>query len=521
MTTGLWLSPRWLSLGSLLGLVSVFVFSPNDVFPGGLFNSVPPAPSVEILKSHHIAVPVLPSVNRTQVFHAGEFSSILRQPLTYTRTKMLLAYLDRLRPEDFPKALEQVEIEGAGGKEICLDLVIGQWMEVDPEGALTAVDEAHRLESSELAGKIIGDVYGSWAGRDLAGALADVKETLTGDDRKTALEAIVSRVAQTDPAQALALARSLDKTQLDDYLLAIFDPWVARDPKAATEALLQISDPQQVRPAVDGMVQRLLAEDPQTALEWLNHLPDGKIRESAEDRLAFQWAGFDPAEAMKWMTGLPHSEKRDSQIDDIAVEWAILDATWAVTHAGTLPPGKQKESLMTWGMAQWSYNDADAAWAWANRLPPGEKENAIGTVIGYWSEYDPEAATTAALAMPEGKSRQDALGSIGRGWDWKTADPSATAAWLARIPVGPGRDTALESYSRSLLETDPERALQIAATASNIQARQKQLTSLLEDWMQRSPSKATAAVNRSSLPPAVKEQLLHPKPDRNSFHRFH
>ncbi len=497
-----------LSLGALVGLASVTTFpvarSSVDMAPAAesdanLF------PTEGGRTRLHSLVPSHQASHRA--FDAGEFNRILAEPTVYAQLKSLLTYLDHLRPEDYPRVLAQLQADDSNNREFALDVVLGRWMEVDPEGVMQAVDNAHHFEKPELAQRIISGIYGAWAARDPATALADARESLMGDDRRIALRAVLGQIARTDPTQALTLVMGMEKSQRPGSLKSIFEPWAERDAHGATQAMLGLTDPELRGQATRGILEQLIRTDPRAAQTWVDHLPVS-MRDSARESLAEAWSVTDPVAAIKWIASQPAAEWKESALANAGMDWAHLDPVWAMDFARSLPPGNQKNGMIYRAVAQWTYNDAKAAWAWAKSQPLDQQKTAISTVITFWSNYDTAAAAEAVFSLSEGKDRLDSLDIIVRDWDWGRADPHASNVLLDRLPVSPARDFALAKVSDQLLKTDPEKAVQLASTASGTEAREKQLGSLFAHWLKNDPAQAKAALSRSALPAAVKEQLL-------------
>jgi len=497
-----------LCLGALVGLASVTSF---PVARNRVDGPLAPESGSHLLSTEgghaHLHSLVPPNQASSRAFDNGEFNRILAEPTVYAQLKVLLTFLDRLRPEDYPQVLAKLQADDGNNREFALDVVLRRWMEVDPEGVMQAVDNAHHFERPELAERIISGIYGTWAGRDPATALADAHESLMGADRRIALRAVLGQIARTDPAQALTVVMGMEKSQRQESLKAIFEPWAGSDPQGATQAMLGLTDPELRERATQGILEHLIKSDPGAAQTWVDHLPVS-MRDSARESLAGAWSVTDPIAAIKWISSQPAAAWKESALANAGMDWAHLDPVWAMDFARSLPPGNQKNGMIYRAVGQWTYNDAKAAWAWAKSQPLDQQKTAISTVITFWSNYDTSAAAEAAFSLPEGKDRLDSLDIIVRDWDWGRADPKASNALLDRLPASPARDFALAKVSDQLLKTDPEKAVQLASTASGAEAREKQLGSLFAHWLKNDPAQAKAALNRSALPAAVKEQLL-------------
>ncbi|MEI9998558.1 MAG: hypothetical protein WDO13_05020 [Verrucomicrobiota bacterium] len=66
----------------------------------------------------------------------------------------------------------------------------------------------------------------------------------------------------------------------------------------------------------------------------------------------------------------------------------------------------------------------------------------------------------------------------------------------------------MKTFSSKVVSTDPDGADQWAESISDPTTRQAQVTSVLQAWMATDVASATAAVQKSSLPADVKNQLL-------------
>jgi hypothetical protein len=372
--------------------------------------------------------------------------------------------------------------------------------------------EARKLETPELAAQVISGVYAAWADSDPANALADARQSLTGTERQTALKAIIDKVAQDDPAQALDLVKGMGPSLVPDYLPSIFSHWADKDTPAATQALLQLPGEKQRTQAIQGIADQLVQNDPQSALTWMDQLPPGKMRDAAQGAVADQWAQIDPHAAIKWAEGLPTPAK-DTVVDEIAEQWTPNDAAGLIQYASTLPDGPEKDRLQGGlGIAQWAFDDAQSAWAWAQGLPADKKNDALATISSSWAEYDPAAATANALALPQGPTRDTALAAVANDWDYANTDPAQTTAWMAQLPTGLAHDAAAGKFSEEVVKTDPQRAVEMASSISDAQARQSQLTDLYQKWMQTDPASAKTSVANSDLPTDVKNRFIQPKP---------
>jgi hypothetical protein len=437
-----------------------------------------------------------------------KLAGILGEENAYLAAKDLSAYLNQLRPDDFPKVLDGFRSGSESNREWVVDMLIHRWMEVDPGGVGGAVVQARTMADKDFAARVVSDVYGDWAARDPQAALADARDMLYGDERRTALKAVVEKIAGTDPARAWQIVKSADGSHLTDYASAIFSQWARSDLAAATQALAQLPhEGNQIAPAAIGIVTALLEKDPRSAAAWINELPPGETRSWAMENLGGPWAKIDPQAAVTWAKSLT-GDGASGTMQEVCYQWSVQDPRTALAYAQSLSASDDwRGSIFFWAVGQWAIDDADAAGNWVINLPASqEKDDAAGQLISNWSEYDPVAAAAFVPRLPDGPDRQGAIGPVAEAW--AASDPDQTEQWVMQQPPGNGRDDAVKTVSNALAGSNPAHAVQLAGSIGDAHARDAQLQTLFQQWINTAPAEGKAALQNSELPLAVKNQLL-------------
>jgi hypothetical protein len=386
----------WLALGLAAG--AFFAPGTEDV------NSAP--------KVSHSPARVTPETS-AESFSAKsrQLAAILKEPNACHEFKSLLAFVDSLTPDEFPRALAQLRAAPETNRDETLDALIGRWMEIDPEGAIGSTVQARAMEDHDFGDRVITDIYNAWSRKDPDDALDDARHSLSGEEQKTALQAVLGQVAREDPGKALGVIAALPSDSSAPLVTTVFTGWAATDPASATRAALQFTDENRRLAALSGIAAGLVDRDPRAATAWANQLPPGTAHDAGLKEVAEAWSEIDPAAAMTWLNGLAAFKDKDSVRDSMALDWAVRDAVGTVKHGLTLPVGKERDSMLEWGLAQWTYDDAYAAGAWVKSLPASPtKKNSIATLMAYWCDYDPAAAAAYLAAIPESEGRRDGVG---------------------------------------------------------------------------------------------------------------
>jgi hypothetical protein len=138
----------------------------------------------------------------------------------------------------------------------------------------------------------------------------------------------------------------------------------------------------------------------------------------------------------------------------------------------------------------WASKDPRGAFTAALALPNGrERRNAVQNVFGTWAADDPQAAAGAVIAS--GLSRNDKVRAAGRIAEaWAQSDAPAALAWAKSLPARDGGDNAVASALRNLATTDGPAA---AAAWQELSPRQKkyQLANIIQSWAWQDREAAT------------------------------
>ena len=333
-----------------------------------------------------------------------------------------------------------------------------------------------------------------------------------GNERNAALGALLQKLVDDDPTQAVTLLASVPETGLrQSFAAQIAAAWTEHDP-AGSAAWLASSGPSFLARTVlnrllASAVTRWAAFDPAAAARFAASKPPASAGETQELRaVSREWARKDPAAALAWAQGMPAGDpRRPPAIYGVLEGWTDRDPAQAAGYVGQLSYGASRpyEGEAAAVVARWTERDPAAAARWAAGLPDRTaRRDALQQVAASWTAVDVPSAARWAAALPASPERAEIWRGIGEAW--ADVDPAGLEGWLSMLPAGEDRDLAVAAYTAKVVPTDPEKALTWAKTLSNGAFAAQQIDSLLAVWSRKDGLAARnwAVANQFSPVPA-------------------
>ena len=377
-------------------------------------------------------------------------NEILSDPDPLKRIERLMAYVNKLSPDEMPDAL------------VALQESAPDW---DPHMKMA-----------------VGLLLTRWASADSDAAFAYVEQMKNKDQARDATFSILRALASQDPQRALEWMSNkgsdMAKNGWMGHMLAgtIATEWVRRDPDAALAWANSLPENQR-HGALGGALETIAASDPNEAARRLLELDAGDAREKAAGSIANLWAKRAPQEAREWAMTLE---------------------------------GDDRESAMSRALGGWASTEPAEAAAFINDIPAEERtDSQIREVGRRWSEQEPSQAAEWLVNQPDTKGRTDAIGHAV--WHWTNDDPAGAADWLLQQPQGEFRDNGVGALAKATFDDDPASAVTWAATIDNDRQREGAIERGVREWAKREPAEARSWVQENStvLSPEQSERLLN------------
>lgn len=219
--------------------------------------------------------------------------------------------LERVR--EIERALHE---GGEDSREVVLDTLLADLVRLDP-GAAGAL--AASWETGEVRDLLLQRTARLWAAVDPPGALEWTAQIEEPDDRMLAAMSLCYTLAETDPADAVRVARLLGVPESDAGFGGLVQTWAETDLLGALGWTLQ----QPADPSRDALLARVAVvqarlQPAQAAQMVMTQMSSGQVREAAMLDVMQQWAAQDVEAARNWVTRLHDADLRERVHDELS-----------------------------------------------------------------------------------------------------------------------------------------------------------------------------------------------------------
>lgn len=292
--------------------------------------------------------------------------------------------------------------------------------------------------------------------------LAEILKHRSTFRRARLIESIANDLNASEIRQAIAELETTPIREKNDILVKLLARWGELDPQEALEFARRL--PQ--RPGYDAMnavVGNWMLKDPEKAEKWIAQLPNGLLRKVAWSGVIQKLSERDPKRAFMI------AEKTGNRYEFASLfeQWGKQDPEQAATHAVLVPAGFWRDLALEAAAREWAKKDLQGALAWAQSLP---SDNGLPTSI---ERRDPKPLAVVMQA-------------------WLADDADAALQWLQNSPDDAAKSDVLAALSASLADSDPARAVELAAMLPAGNAQDRTLRRLINDWSSRDLSGALA-----------------------------
>ena len=332
--------------------------------------------------------------------------------------------------------------------------------ETDIEAALKGIDEAYPVERrDEVRGILLMDyctkhldqlaamskrignerekrsmisgVINAWKKSDPVKLANYAMKSLTGAEKNVALSAAISELAaRRSYLQATGFIDSMPYSS--DRLSAISDlarNWAREDLDHAIDWANGLGLEEDKKHALTQIIPLILdVKGVDATLTFVDGLESPELRRLGVARIAAKLGqAGDANRAIQWVAALPKELKGPASVE-LARSSSVKNIDQWTQYVFTLDdPYSRIESISILAKKQFS-NDPEAAAKWATTLPADLQNAALSTITDKW--YD-----TDSMQLSE---------------------------WIAKLPAGSARDSALDSLARNLARSDFAAAMDIA-----------------------------------------------------------
>lgn len=323
------------------------------------------------------------------------------------------------------------------------DLVPGMGSGAATSSARASFEAALRLPAGEARTVALQDAFARWMVQAPAQASAHVG-SIGQEERRSVVTAALAALARSAPGSIKQYAGLLDQDGAD--LAAVIaaiaerDPalaldWIARNPQLDAKGALTAA-------ALPGLIHQDVALAARTVAAMQERAPVALIQQ-----VASAYAHHDPARAYEWaaqMAGAREDLTPARVMDDISSSLAARDQQAAVEFMTRTDDPAIRQSLMSELAIRKGQDDLGQAWNWLGQYAgdPAYAE-AAQNMLYRWSYTQPQEVARILPRVRDSGVQATATAHLTQFWMKK--DPAAYQTWLASLPPGQLRESALAS----------------------------------------------------------------------------
>jgi hypothetical protein len=434
------------------------------------------------------------------------------------QTRAVLAFVDSLKPGEFEARLNEAFAKRKGNQGYDLiNHLYQKWVSTDPAAALR---HAESLTGNDRQ-TAVGAVLSAWAVKDPYEVLAWVEENGKNLHTQSALFAALRTIAKSDPLEAINLAEGNTnlKTSGHTFIMNgstissglstafLYGIWAETDPHAAATRALTIQSAQERRNSLWSLAAQWAATDPRAAWEWGNSLERIGDRDAVLQNVVSAVIGEgDTSQAIAFLEGMAPGQGRANALRSIATSLANTDPEQAYEFALSQSETGRDAQVFASILSQWARTDPARAFDVAIKdLDPGQARNsAIQSIIAEVAGRDVDLALEMVQKL-EPEVMNSAVYSFSH--SLARADVGKALAWAEAMPDGETKERALTNVFSTWAEDDPEKACAQGLAFEDKEIRRSSLQSALNRWgYNDAVSAMTWAVE--NLSPAEQESLI-------------
>lgn len=388
----------------------------------------------------------------------------------YTQGVLLL--LEKIGRTDPERALALARELVATREQRAIYSSLFAQLAADPASAVARLTAVPAGEGRDFALRALAD---GWSRTDPAAALAWAR-SLAGADRPPAMEAVLATLGTTDPLRAIELAHeTLTGAAFERTLVAALQALTRTDPKAAGALVNTLTPGDAQTQAALAVARALAAQNPGDALAWARTLAAGDTQRLAVNNVLEIWAAKDPVAAGQYVVRMNAGPEQETAAGHLARLLAANPAG-AIAWAQSFTSEPSRQAALVNLASAWAQRDPAAAARWAGSLAsPDVRTPALHGALSYWVMQDSGAARNFIFGLT-GETQTEAAAYLAP--RLAQQDPVAAIAWTQSLPSAGAREAALSAaYAR---------------------------------WMGNAPAAAKAWLAAANLPAATKARLAGP-----------
>ena len=341
---------------------------------------------------------------------------------------------------------------------------------------------------------------------------------LDGDFKSYRLRSLASGLfaewGKKEPLQAL---KALDRVPAEirpDLARMVYLGWAFTDANASFEHA-ERHTPRLQGEILEGMMlmwSDFAEERPEQALARLAHLKKEDVnRESVQEEVIGRIGYERPDLALDWMMNHLEGVELKEGLSSLISSWGAKEPQKVFQFVTDLPEELQSSRIFE-ELGSSFYGGSEHALARAENLPEVYRENFLRGVVENLVSTRPFEATEVVKALPEGEIRKTAYRELSA--DWGRYDPVAAGEWLLTLSRSASRDSAIQGFTRAILDVQPEAAAEWVLEIDDPVNRKDEMRRFAHIWLEKDKTAVKEWIRQQSLadfPEEMRERLLSDK----------
>ncbi|MFC7338218.1 hypothetical protein ACFQY0_13575 [Haloferula chungangensis] len=340
-----------------------------------------------------------------------------------------------------------------------LEKLVEQWARINLEAVTDFVEQKEFREAAGLKELLLTRIALVWAETEVLAAMDWYQQEAGGRSEGLGLSMMVSQLATCDPARAAKLLERIPNGYARNLAVEnLMTTWVRQDFPAARAWAESLPEGRKRRTALFICIRHWLKQDAAAVGDYLlSQLPSNDLQKELIREFAYGWAHRDPEAVLKWRNEVDDESLRNTLLSDLHIVWSDNDPRAAARYATGLSDEKTVAEILKRCGVVWGEQDHEAALQFAESLKAHPSYSAfVSGLIEGTARRDPQTAAELFSRFADEGVVNVRLGeSLIR--SWCGYDPEAAATWLLAMPdwmKQPGLRTLLESWSAE----EPEEA---------------------------------------------------------------
>lgn len=470
---------------------------------------------------------------------ATSLKEVLAYPSMLHRSGALKAWFDKLPTAQFDEILSTLLEDQTDENQQAIQMLFLSWAERAPEEGvkfLKKLPAGWERNNAEFA------YFKAWGNKNRTEALEWCRKNLTGialyralkaneaapktmeaiqavKDRSTRMSAIREYTAKkANENRMLALDEMLKMPNSQDRVMAaqmVINEWGKADPYSAMlwlKGLKADAFTPEMKSRFEGMIlENLISKDIAAAKRFVGEMPAGGNRVGQMDKIASRLISDDLPSALTYFEEIK-AQDPNSMPENFFKEWLRVDpenASKRLKEEITKIYPADKQANESWRISNmmkgWVDKDPAAAAKFAATLPEVMQPAILQKISRSWIRQDGEKAAQWMEALPDGKTKNEAMKQLGAAWS--EHDATRSNAWLKSLPQDSARWSATQGIASSTIDNDPDTALTLVRTISNEDERMKVLGNVWQVWFQTNKPSAEDWLKNAGLSEAERAAI--------------